>query len=695
MKYPPQPTLWPAPALFASLGALHALVTFGTHASLRAKSMLDTFSIRAKTLVILAALSILAGGIRWHAAQLDRRIPDEGIAQAVVTQVLDSGSLDTNWNRTYVENRFRYNEYNFSSYYLAAAAYERLTGMARADTHDGEASLLVHLRGLSVILGALCVLVAGLLGLRLSGAPAAITAALLTACSPGLFQDSLYARPETFVTLLSLLWMLALTARGRYGSWALASAGLLVGILIATKITFLLYLPFPLLLASRMLDRGDDALSDNDARHTRWSWAIGAYFNLVAIGFALGAPYAVKLPVEYLQGVEALLNQYEGSLLSTGTQGFDGLLGRVTSNCAYLAYTIGYPALLLSACGVASLVSGKKAWQTLIFIAPLALLLYFMRIVPLFERNFSQSLPVLFVLAGMGVGAVLARIHPMSRLQPAVAPLLIVAATLTPASVTAKILHPALDGSFQAEIDTETHAIAGDNQTAVFDTEYYAGLFCGHYVYMLKQPGHRAIIGSMLRQGFRIVAQVQSPFDDASYTLQTYYAPTMIYLAPPSVAPESCGFSLEPLQVRPGLTPVRAHVAATGGWIPDGSKSGVLPVVWPWPLFDSHTGAGADHDTGTLSIGPFHACGGFTVPYSIGPGHVNVSLKLTRRSGKNTKAIYAGLLPGGWYQWYAMHIDAPAVVCADYSVEAEDHGTAWGQWLGIGLPVHDAATPEH
>lgn len=655
--------------------------------------MLSGHSTRNMLFAFLAALSIVAGVVRWHAAHLDRRIPDEDIAQAVVTKVLDSGSLDTNWIRTDVESRFKGNEYNFSSYYLTAALYEKLTGRAWNDTHNHRSSMIGHIRELSAILGALCVFFTGVLGWRIGGTAAALTAALLTACSPLLFQDSLYARPETFVTLLGVIWMIMLSAPGRHGNLILAFAGLLTGLLIATKITFLIYLPFPLLLASRLIDQGSDLRPNDESRHDRWTLAIGAYFSLVGAGFALGAPYALKFPSEYLQGVSSLFGQYEGSVLNSGAEGFSDLLGRIEGNLEYFAYTIGYLALLLAACGAATLAFRRDIWRSVIFTAPLLLLLYFMRMRPLFERNFSQSLPALFVLAGLGVKATIDLIRVPARLRAAIAALLIGTAALMPALVTAKILHPSLDGAFQAEIDAKTKSIADDGRTAVFETEFYDGTFCGDYVYMLKQPGHERVIGAMLGRGYHIVAQVESPFSGhTSYTLEPYYAPTTVYLAPPQTT-DACEFSIEPLKEGAGMTPVSAHVVASGGWMPKGNAPGVPSEVWRWPLYDSRMGPGADRNTGALTIGPFRACGSLIVPYSMGPGHQDFSLKVSRRKGKQTTVIFDGILPGSRYQWQAMEVNAVKGQCADYTIEAEDKGSSWGQWLGVGLPVQPAAVP--
>lgn len=652
--------------------------------------MLIERNTRALLFAALAVISLAAGVLRWQASHLDGSNPDEGIAKSVVVKVLSSGTLDTNWNRTDVSSRFKSDQYNFSSYYLTGALYEVLSGRQSIDTPRHQAGLVGHLRELSAMLGALCVFFAGLLGWRMGGTVTALVAALLTACSPGLFQASLYARPETFVTLFSLLWMIVLTSSSRHGILTLALAGLLGGILIATKVTFLVYLPFPLLLASRYLEPADAGLGPEEAHHRRWSAALAVYFCAVAAGFALGAPYALKFPYEYLRGVASLLDQYQSSVLVRGPGSAAAMLRLVGYNCAYLAYTIGYPALLLAACGAVAL--RKNLWHALILAAPLLLLLYFMRVMPLFERNFAQSLPSLFLLAGLGARAIVDCIRGAARLRALVAAMLIAAAVLMPAIVTAKIIHPSLDGAFQAEVQAESKRVSQDGKVAVFDSEY-VGPFCGSYLYMLPRPGHQRVIDSMLLQGFHVVDEVESPFSDGvSYTLEDFYAPSTVFLAPPADGGR-CELSLMPLTYRTGLVPVTAHVATGGGWNTDTSKSKMSSSAEPWSLYYSDDKDGRGHNTGSLTIGPFRTCDAVTVPYTMGPTSTDISIKITRRNGKDDVPLFDGILPGARYQWQALEIRPQEGTCATYTVEAIDQGTGWGQWLGIGMPMHqpDAA----
>ena len=87
--------------------------------------------VRAAALVLLG---LLLAAVLWSRAIGQREsyhMMDEAIAVAVTDRVLAERTLDTNWARTQVMPEFRYDHYNFSSYYLAAAAWLQLTGEAR------------------------------------------------------------------------------------------------------------------------------------------------------------------------------------------------------------------------------------------------------------------------------------------------------------------------------------------------------------------------------------------------------------------------------------------------------------------------------------------------------------------------------------------------------------------------------------
>src|SRR5689334_15322724 len=101
------------------------------------------------TLVLLLAITIISGWLRAQVLHANYSHPDEEIARAVVTKVLTTKKKDTNWARTDVEKTFRYNQFNFSAYYLAAAKIEKL-GKHVKEERENPAVLLDRLRAQNI-----------------------------------------------------------------------------------------------------------------------------------------------------------------------------------------------------------------------------------------------------------------------------------------------------------------------------------------------------------------------------------------------------------------------------------------------------------------------------------------------------------------------------------------------------------------
>ena len=71
----------------------------------------------------------------------------------------------------------------------------------------------------------------------------------LAALNPLLFEDSLFARPESFVTLLTLIaaWLMTRDQHPKSEIAGVSAVSFVVGLLIATKISMLALLPLPFL----------------------------------------------------------------------------------------------------------------------------------------------------------------------------------------------------------------------------------------------------------------------------------------------------------------------------------------------------------------------------------------------------------------------------------------------------------------
>lgn len=640
-------------------------------------------------LVAVVAITVMAAAVRLYATtHFSYSHPDESIAIAVVSHVFQTHEDDTDWARTDVSKTFRYDQYNFSSYYLFAAYIEKLGGQAATDLKHPTGAMLKHLRNISAVLGALCVLFAGILGWRLGGGICALTASLLTACSASLFQDSIYARPETFVTLLTLLLCLALTSEKTHRGLILSIAGFLIGILIACKITFLIYFPFPLLLAPALLSTPEDKDPKNP-HLIYWTGSLGAYFLALLIGFYIGAPYAVRYPWEYLNGLEFLFKQYtdQGGINSAG------LLGHLSNSTGYLIYAIGYPALLLAILSILHIVTHKDVKKSLIIAGPLLTLVYFMQTATFFERNFSQALPILFIMVGLGIRLLMDMIGKRDRLRLAAATGLIIASAVIPLSVTAKAIDPALDGRYQREAEAKGRALTEGGNLMLFhlwgigQVAVLNGNLCGPYVYEARDFGANmnGTLQKLLRKGYRLVGKLQSPFGDyPSSTLQAYLAPSMVYVAPPDEASGRCSMILSPLKANPEAVAIPAKITLGQGWM----KGGVQippPSSWKWSIYGSWFGSVGN--TGSIQIGPFRACGELVFPYMAGRILGGANLKVVRHTPRGNETLFDSEVPVAPPDWEQITVRQASHSCATYTITGTETGADNRDWMGLGSPV--------
>jgi 4-amino-4-deoxy-L-arabinose transferase-like glycosyltransferase len=626
---------------------------------------------RAAALVLLV---LLLAAVLWSRAASQREtyhMMDEAIAVAVVDRVLSERTLDSNWARTQVMPEFRYDQYNFSSYYLAAAAWLAVTGQADA------ADRLPPLRWLSALLHALAVALAAWLGWRWRGAPAAAIAALLTALSPTLWQDSLYARPEAFVTVLTLGFVLLL--EGRVASARrLVAAGVLAGLLLACKISFALLVPLALLVR----------VSGREAPPLRPSELLG--FGLaVGAGFALGAPYALLHPHEYLQGVAALLRQYGGGHLPHGLPQ-DGAALRLLFGLDYLRHTAG-SALLLAVVVGALVLRRERGARTAWLVGGLALmLLYFLQTRAFFERNVSHVLPLLFALAGVGIAWLAERLS-----RPALRAAALLAATLlllwVPARVSHTLVREALPGALAREAAHYESTLHAEGKVVVEfipdQPDPPAAGLCGPVVLREVDWNHpylrRQADRVLAEHGYELLRHLPGPFTDLpASTLHSYHGADVRYHERREPWPATCRVGLAPLPRE--ATPLPAPPARLAGHAAVGGSATPAPAHWPAPLYGTH--AGSDAHTGAIHLDAIRACGDFLLPVIAGYSHRAV--RFTVGPAAPASAPWFDAAPprvlGGWA---ALQLRHPGPGCADYAARGDDPSAGWSAWLGLGSPV--------
>ena len=361
---------------------------------------------RAELVGLLAVLTV-AAVLRLSYLSEDYGHPDEVIATKVVAALRANGDWDSNWARADLDSDFRYDQYNFSSYHYAVHLFSLLVDALPGTTSWGteREGLSLH-RLFSALLAIVAVGQVAWIGRKLAGPVAGVGAGAGAALLPLLVQDAHYARPEAFTTVLTLLVVALSWPRAAWSPRRLIVAGVLVGLLVACKVSMLALAWLPLVALWPVKDY-----------RAGWSRAAAAPALVgmgVLIGFYLGAPYALINPVAYLSGINHLMVQYAGlhppyGLIEGGPVGI--MIVR------YAAATAGWVGLAFGIIGAASLVRSRQ-WAVLALIAaPLAVFCaYFATRTVFFERNLSHVAPLACVLAGLGLGAVYRTLgHPVGR----------------------------------------------------------------------------------------------------------------------------------------------------------------------------------------------------------------------------------------------------------------------------------------
>jgi len=223
---------------------------------------------------------------------------DEEIPLAVVAQMEKNHSLDTNWKLgiwRQPANRwaYSYDQYNFSSYNSALYYLHRV---ADGVAHDVDPA--VFNRVTSVIFQLITLALVFLFTQYLFGATTAVSAALFFSVNPLLVVDAHYARPESFLVLITTLAIaLHLLAVKQQKNALLLIVAFLWGIACACKFSLL---PMAFL-----------ALVITGFKQKHYVIAFISIPVFVLGAFVL-APYLFLRTDITLHGVQALVDQYLG-----------------------------------------------------------------------------------------------------------------------------------------------------------------------------------------------------------------------------------------------------------------------------------------------------------------------------------------------------------------------------------------------
>src|SRR5262249_7347488 len=311
--------------------------------------------------------------------------PDEAIVASLVTRNLASGHLSANWDG-FPGTFWSKPSLQFSPHTLLQ------TGVDSISRPVGLASHIRTARGTSIACGTLAVLFAVLVSWELFGTLLGATlAGLVLALSLLHAQDSVYARPDALVALLSVLALgcgARALSRPRSLGWLFAAAAF-AGLTLATK-----YNTAPVLLAPAvpfLFRWRDGVLRGRQLALAALGCALAA-----ALAFVAATPELLVRPEVFLAGIESERIHYVQGHVPH--QAFDASDGNLQYWLRYLSL-LGFgplPMLLVLTYGAIAVARRRRPdWllgSWLLLSAALALLVKVR-----FERNLEAGMPAMAI----------------------------------------------------------------------------------------------------------------------------------------------------------------------------------------------------------------------------------------------------------------------------------------------------------
>jgi len=464
---------------------------------------------------------------------------DEIIPIKIIDHIFVTGFWDTNYALADLPQCFKSDQYNFSSYILTSTVMIKFMHSV-LHIFKRDTDFIIVLRFYSALFHVITILLTYAVGKSLfNSRRIGIVAAWLVAIFPLLFQDSLYGRPESFTTMLTLLLVLLLT---RYRQkpqilWFFMMGGL-IGFLVAAKITFLVLLALPCITGF--------------SRRNRSRWFYIQLIVMLAIGlgcgFALGAPYALVNWSAYLHGLAFLFSRY-----AEGQRPYGLPDGNIPERLAYSWHyfsAIGAGWFILLAAAGWLLLLKKRLYIFLVVGLFFFVIVYFSIKPAFFERNFSFAIPFLSMCAGLAIFRSIDGLRSKEIIRITLSGVIIAAISVPLLLFLWKFKtevlsgqydkqHQALEVKLQREYrgqlkllgwttddfdryDPSNIEISRDRQNTIYE------------IFGANDKYTRNFIASACRDlGLRVIAELPSPFQANGLppsTLYTYHAPQCFFL---------------------------------------------------------------------------------------------------------------------------------------------------------------------
>jgi hypothetical protein len=656
--------------------------------------------------VVVAALALVHVITSVQASFYTGQYADEDLPVLLSRRIWHSGELDTNWvHSPELAQHYPGDQFTFSSFIVVLQLPALvLDVLGQTEGPDAEKLELFVFRVMAALFTGLAFVPLFLAFRRLADDSTALCALALVFFSTQLFQDSIYARAESFILLLfagALALAVSMPERSRRRKLVQTLLlGTLFGLLVTCKISMVFTCAHLSLVA--MTPRPSVPAS------TRWddvrSWLLDALTFVgvlglgFVIGFALGAPYGLVHPLAFLSGANFQIHHYAGAHLPFGRPN-EGFAGRFSYGMGYLLATNGAPLLLFAALGLALWVREAPLVAAVVAGPALFYIVSFLQNGVFFERNFSVYLPVLYLLAAIGVVRVARGLPRAARIEDATtrrltAMTVLAGVLVLPAALWVRFAFLVAPNDDWRVADLESHRAAAEATIgAPVEVRYCFDLPTAHsLVKQAKVAGRRVyeirgfhdpytaeqVWHLRTHHGFRLFEEVRGPLYDLPQSMLHYnHSWDTTFLLPPGVdVPVGSPTFGSVTGVCQRANPV--PVVAMKNFTPGGAHPSVMTSAAPRMFRGSWLGS--DEPTGRIEIGPVTLGEGLSLPFVTGPTSARQKIELVSVGSGAVVASLSGVTARDWIAWRLPESDEVV------HIVATDAGSAWGEWIAIGEP---------
>lgn len=525
-----------------------------------------------------------------------------------------------------------------------------------------------------------------------------LVSAALVAVNPLLYQDGLYARPESFVTILTLAYLMIIFGEKKE-TLRLIFSGLILGILIATKLSMIILAP--LIYFIKPYSKNVYLINKISDLNNIW-YRLLISTCAILIGLLLFIPYAFINPEIFIHGINTLSKQYTSGHWPHGIT--DGtIFSRLFFSINYFLSTIGYFAVFMFLASVIIIYKNSRFKELICLIIFLVFFIRFSTYPVFFERNVSHLIPIFLIFSSFAFIFLGKRYRGVEFFSSKIINKVLSFIALTfclfilffTSVRTALNIYDASLGHPQNSVNHIRDVLEKKYnlkmQSSGWITYSYHELsekfvkYCGPVLLEFFYPNDKYSNENLMKlinlDGFKEVARYESRFNSHPSTLNTYFMPTKIFLYRGLVAEKCRG--LADVKIDVIGSPLKTfNLYADSAWTLNGSFPGVQNIL-PGNIFYG-SWSGTDLGKGALTYEVKSRDSLMILPYLTGPVSANQSIVV---KDINTNEILFNYSPiAQSYVWRFLLIDLKKPN-RNVLIHSVDNGAEWGEWHAIGTPM--------